>query len=101
MTSTTRYPPELRERAMRMVVEHRGEHPLAWAAMGSSCHWTHCRCSRPSPLLASRACWPGAAWGQRQSFPFVQLPLEPGHAVTGYVIALARGDYVRGHGPPQ
>lgn len=59
MTSTTSYPPELWERAMRMVVEHRGEHPSAWAAMGSSCRWTHCRCSRPPPLLASRACWPG------------------------------------------
>ena len=31
---------------MRMVVEHRGEHPSEWAAMGSSCRWTHCRCSR-------------------------------------------------------
>ena len=31
--STKRYPPELRERAMRMVTEIRGEHESEWAAM--------------------------------------------------------------------
>ena len=31
----TRYPPELRERAMRLVREHRGEHPSEWAAIES------------------------------------------------------------------
>ena len=35
MTKATRYPPELRERAMRLVREHRGEHPSEWAAIGS------------------------------------------------------------------
>jgi transposase len=33
MTRATRYPPELRERAMRLVREHRGEHPSEWAAI--------------------------------------------------------------------
>jgi transposase len=33
MTRSTRYPPELRERAMRLVREHRGEHPSEWAAI--------------------------------------------------------------------
>ena len=28
MTRPTRYPPELRDRAMRLVREHRSEHPL-------------------------------------------------------------------------
>ena len=32
--STKRYPPELRERAVRMVAEIRGEHESEWAAMG-------------------------------------------------------------------
>lgn len=35
MTRATRYPQELRERAVRMVIEHRGEHPSEWAAMSS------------------------------------------------------------------
>ncbi len=35
MTRATRYPPELRERAMRMVREHRDEHPSEWAAIQS------------------------------------------------------------------
>ena len=33
MTRPTRYPPELRERAMRLVREHREEHPSEWAAI--------------------------------------------------------------------
>ena len=35
MTRPNRYPPGLRERAVRMVREHRGEHPTEWAAIGS------------------------------------------------------------------
>src|ERR1043166_6507038 len=35
MAKATRYPPELRERAMRLVREHRDEHPSEWAAIGS------------------------------------------------------------------
>jgi transposase len=32
---TGRYPQELRERAVRMVFEHQGEHPSQWAAICS------------------------------------------------------------------
>ncbi len=35
MTRAMRYPPELRERAMRLVREHRDEHPSEWAAIQS------------------------------------------------------------------
>ncbi len=35
MTRATRYPPELRERAMRLVREHRDEHPSEWAEIES------------------------------------------------------------------
>jgi transposase len=35
MTRPTRYPPELRERAMRLVREHRAEHASEWAAIQS------------------------------------------------------------------
>jgi transposase len=35
MTSPTKYPQELRERAVRMVLEHGGEYPSEWAALGS------------------------------------------------------------------
>ena len=35
MTRATRYPRELRERAMRLVREHRDEYPSEWAAIQS------------------------------------------------------------------
>ena len=35
MTKATRYPPELRERAMRLVREHRDEQRSEWAAIQS------------------------------------------------------------------
>jgi transposase len=35
MATTNRYPQEMRERAVRMVVEHRKEYPSEWAAICS------------------------------------------------------------------
>ena len=35
MDKTKRFSPEVRERAVRMVFEHRGEHNSQWAAIGS------------------------------------------------------------------
>src|SRR5512134_1851308 len=33
--TSTRYAPEVRERAVRMVLEHQGDHASQWAAIGS------------------------------------------------------------------
>jgi transposase-like protein len=35
MNNTKRFSPEVRERAVRMVLEHRGEYPSLWAAVES------------------------------------------------------------------
>jgi transposase len=35
MDKPKRYSPEVRERAVRMVIEHTGEHPSQWAAIQS------------------------------------------------------------------
>ena len=35
MTRRSRYPQEVRERAVRMVFEHQGDHPSQWAAITS------------------------------------------------------------------
>ena len=35
MNSSTRYSPEIRDRAVRLVLEHQGEHDSQWSAIPS------------------------------------------------------------------
>jgi hypothetical protein len=37
MNKSNKFSPEVRERAVRMVLEHRGEYPSLWAAVQSDC----------------------------------------------------------------
>ncbi len=58
--ASPKYSPELRERAVRMVFEHAGEHPSQWAAIRSIAEKIGCTaetlrrgCARPSGTRAS------------------------------------------------
>jgi transposase len=41
--STSRYPPELRERAVRLFLDHAADHPSQWAAIRSVGEKLGCR----------------------------------------------------------
>jgi transposase-like protein len=49
MNKTKKFSPEVRERAVRLVQEHRGEYPSLWAAVESIAHKIGCV---PQTLLA-------------------------------------------------
>nr|P19771.1 RecName: Full=Insertion element IS986 uncharacterized 8.2 kDa protein; AltName: Full=ORFA1 [Mycobacterium tuberculosis]CAA36708.1 unnamed protein product [Mycobacterium tuberculosis] len=57
--SSRRYPPELRERAVRMVAEIRGQHDSEWAAISEI--------ARLLGVAARRRCVSGCA--RRRSMP--------------------------------
>ena len=55
MSSSNKYSPEVRERAVRMVLEHQSAHDSQWAAIcGSSLAMVHAGASRG--ITRRRAC---------------------------------------------
>jgi hypothetical protein len=66
MNKRPRYPQELRERAVRLVREHRGEYPSEWAAITSIAGIAGDRDRSPAPVAATGAARAAAwAWCQR------------------------------------
>ena len=47
MNKSTRYSPEVRERAVRMVFEHQGEYESQWSAIGCSAETLRKSSGRP------------------------------------------------------
>ncbi len=60
MTSTTRYPQELRERAVRLVLGHVREYPSEWAAIKVPGGWSRSGGIRGPRHEASQR--PGGKW---------------------------------------
>jgi len=72
MNKSTKFSSEVRERAVRMVQEHRGEYPWLWAAVESMAPKIGCV---PQTLLGC---------GHAATFPSCQ---PPAHALTRGCIA--------------
>ncbi len=67
--SSRRYPPELRERAVRMVAEIRGQHDSEWAAisevarlLGVGCAETVRKLLEPMRTSTATPLWPPTKW---------------------------------------
>ena len=70
MARNTRYSPELRERAVTMVVEHRSEYPSEWATMtGAARTAPDDRLAQQSHISGSRPKWPHGGHPQAVGHP--------------------------------
>jgi len=54
MNKTTRYSPEIRERAVRIVLEHQADYDSQWAAMNSIAAKIGCTAEGTANLRGSR-----------------------------------------------
>ena len=61
---TKKFSPEVRQRAVRMVLEHRGEHASEWAALGSIAGKIGCTAEAVAPSWLH----PLKSWSLRQTW---------------------------------
>ena len=91
MSSSTRYSPEVRERAVRLVLEHQGEHDSQWSAITSVASKLGCTAETLRKWKRRAECRP-APRPSSSRFPreLERIRRHAGHHGAGELVAFAR-----------